>query len=173
MDKGKNKIEMRKAYFRFVRDIPYYIAVGNEQDYSCATKPIMLERLLTLLGLRCQRILCKFAWGSLELPRRILSIPHDEMDTHEFLRVLVPETKKWVNVDPNWDSGIRNPNLPIAEWDGIHSTKIAVPATYTFSKKESDRINAEEDPPKARRAYLKRNRKFFRAVNKWVETQRR
>lgn len=166
------KTKARKKYFMFVRDIPYHIAVETEQDYSCATKPIILEKLLTSLGLKCQRTLCTFKWKSLKPPKRILNIPHDDVDTHEFLKVFVPETKRWVQVDPNWDSRIHNSNLPIAEWDGINNTKIAVPIIKLYPKDEGKRISAEEDFPLIRKQYLDRNRAFFKAINRWVDSQR-
>ena len=171
---NSNETKMRKRYFRMVRDIPYYIAVGDEQDYCCATKPLMLDKLLSTLGLKSRHILCTFRWSKLGLPPEVLAIPHDDEDTHEFLEVQIPETGAWVRVDPNWDSRIRNLNLPISEWDGIHDTPVAVPAEKIYTAEESEKLIAEEEAADAavRKEYLERNKDFFIAINKWIDSQR-
>lgn len=171
---SNKSVEERKRYFRMVRDIPYYIALGDEQDYCCATKPLMLDRLLSTLELKSRHILATFRWQKIGLPSEIVAIPHDDLDTHEFLTVFIPETRAWVRVDPNWDSRIKNPNLPVSEWDGLHDTSVAVPIEKVYSPEESERLIAEEDSAdaKVRQEYLNRNMQFFTAVNRWIDSQR-
>lgn len=168
-------LDARILFFRIVRDIPYRIALAEgEQDYCCATKPMILDRLLSTLGLRCRHILCSFRWEDLNLPRHLVTLTHDEIDTHEYLEVLVPETQAWLKVDPNWDIWIRSPSIPIAQWDGLHDTILAVKPLETYSPEKSANLIAEEDQadPEARSAYLKKNAKFFRELNRWLQSQR-
>lgn len=171
----KHTIEERIRLFRIVRDIPYYISTGMEQDYSCATKPFVLDILLRSIGLKVKHVLCTFKWGKLSLPEKLLAIPHDPEETHEYLLVFVPENKKWVKVDPTWDSKIRHPSIPIAEWDGLNDTSIGVPVEQIWTSEESERLIAEEEnmPEDKRAEYLKRNSEFFEAFNRWLESQRK
>lgn len=171
----KNKIEERIKLFRIVRDIPYYISTGTEQDYSCATKPFILDILLRSIGLKVKHVLCTFKWEKLGLPEELLAIPHDPEETHEYLLVFVPENKKWVKVDPTWDSRIQHPSIPIAEWDGLNDTSIAVPIEHTWTPEESEKLIEEEEnmSEEERAEYLKRNGEFFRAFNRWLESQRK
>lgn len=168
-------IAKRVRFFRVIRDIPYYIATGNEQDYSCATKPVLLDILLKSLGLEVKHILCTFSWEKLGLPKKLLDFPHDPIETHDYLIVHVPENDKWVTLDPTWDSRIEVPNLVIPEWDGVSDAPIAVPIEQVWSPEESERLNAEEDnrSDEERAEYLRKNGTFFKEFNKWLESQRR
>lgn len=173
--KKKNRIEERIKLFRIVRDIPYYISTRTEQDYSCATKPFILDILLRSIGLKVKHILCTFKWEKLGLPEELLAIPHDIEETHEYLLVFIPETNKWVKVDPTWDSRIQHPSITIAEWDGLNDTPIAVPVEHTWTPEESEKLIEEEEnrSEEERAEYLKRNGEFFRALNRWLEAQRK
>lgn len=173
--KEKNKIEERIRLFKIVRDIPYYISIGDEQDYSCATKPFILDILFKSLGLEVKHILCTFKWEKQDLPKELLEISHDPTETHEYLLVLIPEKNRWVKVDPTWDSRIQLPAFPIAEWDGLSDTPIAVQVERTWSPEESKKLIAEEEnmSNEERAEYLKRNGEFFSAFNKWLESQRK
>lgn len=175
IESKQSDIEQRIRYFRIARDIPYYIATGeDEQDYCCATKPLILDKLLATLGLKSRHILCTFKWEDLGLPAGILELPHDDVDTHEYLEVWIPETGAWVKVDPNWDNWIRNPKIPIADWDGLRNTILAVTPLEVYSPQESAKIIAEEEEgdPEVRRAYLEKNTQFFKSLNGWLESQR-
>lgn len=171
----KHKIEERVRLFRIVRDIPYHISTGMEQDYSCATKPFVLDLLLRSIGLKVKHVLCTFKWEKLGLPKKLLAIPHDSEETHEYLLVFVPENEKWVKVDPTWDSKIQHPSIPIAKWDGLSDTLIAVPIERIWTPEESEKlITEEENMPEDKRAeYLKRNSEFFKMFNRWLESQRK
>jgi hypothetical protein len=158
-----------------VRDIPYYIAINeDEQDYCCATKPLILDKLLTTLGLKCRHILCTFKWEDLNLPTHVLQMPHEDVDSHLYLEVWIPETRRWTKVDPNWDNWIKNPNIRAANWDGLHDTALAVKPLETYSAREGAKIIAEleQGGTKVRRPYLDKNRQFFESLNKWLESQR-
>lgn len=165
------EIEERIRFFEVVRDIPYYISLGDEADYCCATKPIILDALLSKLGLEVRHILCQFRWSKMSLPEELLQIPHDDLETHEYLEVLIPENGKWVIVDPTWDRKIKHSSVPIAEWDGLSDTVVGIPVEKVWSPEESEKLNAEEDED--REVYLQRNGKFFDALNRWLESLRR
>lgn len=169
----KPEISERIRLFRMVRDIPYYIAVGNEQDYCCATKPIILDKLLQTIGLKSRHIICEFRWEDLGLPKELLKLRHEDFETHEYLEVWIPERKKWVKVDPNWDSRIKHSKITIAEWDGLNNTKLAVIPTKTLSIQKSKEFIVKDATPAERNAYMKKNGKFFIAFNKWLESIRK
>ena len=170
----QDNISTRIKHFRIVRDIPYYISIGSEQDYSCATKPYLLDILLRHIGLEVQHILCTFRWDNLGLPSNLCSIPHDSEETHEYLLVMIPETGSWVKVDPTWDSRIQYPNLKASDWDGLSDTAIAVPVQHVWSPEESEKLIREEEnmPPTLRDEYLSRNGLFFKAFNEWLSAMR-
>lgn len=174
MDETK-KIEERIKLFRIVRDIPYYISTGNEQDYSCATKPFILDVLLKSLGMQVKHVLCTFEWEKQDLPQELLEIPHDSKETHEYLLVFIPEKNRWVKVDPTWDSRIQYPAFSISEWDGLSDTPVAVTVEHTWSPEESEKLIAEEEDmsDEERKKYLERNGNFFNAFNRWLESQRK
>lgn len=167
-------IKERIRYFRIVRDIPYHIALGEEQDYCCATKPMILDKLLSTIKLNSRHIVCTFKWEKIGLPSKLLSLPHDEVDTHEFLIVFIPETSNWVRVDPSWDFQLQGSGLSIAQWDGLHDTSLGVIPEKIYSPEESEKLNAEEATMGeiARNDYLERNCKFFAAFNEWLEAYR-
>lgn len=168
-----DKIADRVRLFNIVRDIPFYIAVGNETDYCCATKPIILDILFKSIKLRCRHVICDFKWESSPLPKAILKLPHEALETHEYLEVWIPERKRWVIVDPSWDARIRHHGFHINRWDGLHDTKIAVRSERIWTLKESAALIAQELKPGEREKYLKRNRAFFVAFNRWLDAQRR
>lgn len=167
--------EQRIRMFNIVRDIPYYISTGKEQDYSCATKPFLLDILMKSLGLKVQHILCTFKWEYLSLPEKLASIPHDDVETHEYLKVYIPEIKEWINLDPTWDSNIQHKSFKISYWNGVSSTPIAVPIEHEWSPQESIKLIEEEDniSEDERNNYIKRNGEFFRAFNTWLHELRR
>ncbi|VVB61725.1 Uncharacterised protein [uncultured archaeon] len=167
------EISERIKLFKMVRDIPYYIAVNEgEQGYECVTKPEMLSKLLRATGLKTRDIVCYFKWEDLSLPKKLLKISHDNPETHGYIEVFIPETNKWVKVDPNWDSRIDHPKIPIAEWDGLTDTKLAVIPIKTLSPEESTAFNSQ-DVGDEREKYMERNLQFFKALNKWLRSIRK
>lgn len=168
----RSQITERIRLFKIVRDIPYYIAVGNEQGYQCVTKPEILDRLLRTIGLKSRHIICEFRWKDLGLPKEILKLPHEDPETHEYLELWIPERKRWVKVDPNWDSRIQYLKIPISEWDGLNDTKLAVTPIETLSPEESTAF-ITQDTGREMEKYMERNREFFIALNKWLESIRK
>jgi len=163
----------RIKLFKMVRDIPYYISLSEDvQGYECVTKPTMLDKLLQTLGLKSRHMLCEFKWEDLDLPEELLKLPHEDPEIHRFLEVFIPETNKWIKVDPNWDSKIQHPGIPIAEWDGLNDTKLAVIPTKFYTVEESKKF-IEQDIGDERNTYLLKNKDFFIAFNKWLDSKRR
>jgi hypothetical protein len=168
-----SKITERIRLFKMVRDIPYYIAVNEgEQGYECVTKPEILSKLLRAINLKTRDIVCYFKWHDLGLPKEILKIPHEDPETHGYIEVFIPEKNKWVRVDPNWDSRINYPKIPIAEWDGLSDTKLAVTPLKILSPEESASFNSQ-DIGDEREKYMERNKAFFNALNKWLQSIRK
>lgn len=168
-----SEIDERIRLFKMVRDIPYYIAVNDgEQGYECVTKPEILSRLLRSIGLKTRDIVCYFKWDDLGLPKNILNVPHDDPETHGYIEVFIPETNKWVKTDPNWDGRLEHSKLSIADWDGLTDTKLAVIPIKTLSPEESTVFNSQ-DIGAEREKYMERNRKFFIALNKWLQSIRK
>jgi len=165
----------RIKLFRTVRDIPYRIGLApGDTDYCCATKTPLLQKLLGTAGLRSRRVYCRFLWQDTELPRAVFKKAPEPEAGHEFLEVFIPEKKKWVAVDPTWDSGAKTVGLPIASWNGLGATALAVKPIKIFSPKESAAVFAQIDktPPRVWANFLKQNRAFFSAINDWLERNR-
>ena len=168
-------VSERVKLFRFVRDIPYSIALSeNEQDYCCATKTPMLQKLLASIGIKSRRIHCRFEWKNFGLPKEIFAKATSPECGHEYLEVLIPENDKWVTVDPTWDSAIKTTGLPIAEWDGTNATSIGVKAVKTHSPEESEQIIKETAAlsPEVWRKFFDANREFLGAINQWLAQHR-
>ncbi len=162
------EIQERIKLFRIVKEIPYYVSVGEEQDFSCSTKAEILEKLLTL---KSRYRICEFRWEDLNLPKEILKFPHEDPEYHQYLEVYIPETKKWTVVDPTWDSGLGK-IFEIAEWDGLNNTKIAVPTKEIYSPTESKELIKKFYEPKEIENYIKKNREFLIALNNYFKRLR-
>jgi len=164
----------RIKLFRIVREIPYHIGIGSEQDYCCSTKARILHLLLKSIGIKSRYMICEFRWENLNLPEDILKLPHEYPETHQYLEVWIPEKEKWVVVDPTWDSRIKHPSILIAEWDGLNDTIIAVKVEKKYTPEESEKhIEKEKSWTKEEiKNYMNKNRKFFIAFNNWLESLR-
>ena len=163
----------RKRLFVMARDIPFRTPLSlEEQGYACVAKPEILERMLQTLGLDCRHRITKFRWKDLEPPKDVLDLEHEEPETHEYLEVKLPEKNEWVEVDPTWDSRIQHENFPTLNWDGKTGTGLAVEPVETLSVEESKEFIKQDSTEEARRQYFNKNREFFRAMNKWLESLR-
>lgn len=128
--------------------------------------------MLQTIGLESRHKICKFRWEDLGVPDKVLEYTHEDPETHEYLKVLVPEKEEWVKVDPNWDSRIQHPKIPISNWDGKTDTKLAVKPVKKLSPQESREFIERDSTEEARREYFEKNRDFFRAMNDWIESLR-
>lgn len=161
-------VNERIRLFKIVREIPYYAAVGEEQDYSCSTKGEILQRLLRL---QSRYRICEFRWEDLKLPQEILKYYQEDPEYHQFLEIQIPETKKWIIVDPTWDSGLKK-ILPVNDWDGIHDTEIAVPTKKIYSPTESEELIKRFNRQNYVEAYIRKNKEFLIALNKYFRRLR-
>jgi hypothetical protein len=166
-------VDQRIAFFEFIKNIPYHIGLDKDDpNYNCVTKCDMLAHLLHGLGLKTRPIICTFDWTETPLPNTILALPRDTGETHQFLQVFIPETKTWINCDPTWDNGIRKSKFPIAQWDGLNETALAVKPHHIYTEAESLAIIKNEDDPVAFARHMKKHRAFYKAVNAWLNSYR-
>lgn len=169
MNKPSISIPERIKIFEIVRDIPYHIGLDGEQDYCCATKTPLL--MLALSPLKTRYKVCDFRWDDLPLPKKILKLHHEPIDTHAYLEVYVPERGVWVALDPTLDSGLGK-HLKIAKWDGLSSTSLAVNALRVWPDSEVRKdLSTDGLFPKNER-YFGDDREFLMAVNNYFESIR-
>ncbi len=166
-----NSLNERIREFNAVRDIPYGIALKDEQDYTCLTKCRLLKLVLKGLSIKSRPIICEFSWQDLGVPPSILKHEHPEPSTHVYLEVQIPESGDWVVLDPTWDSRLKHKKIAIAHWNGKSATEIAVKPTLVYSPKKSldyllacEKIDAK--------AYKARFGRFYRELNRWLGTLR-
>jgi len=119
-------LKLRKQLFLAVRDLPYKIS-NQSTDTSCVAKTKILGELFTRLGLECQVWQAVVDWKDIGLPGELLKLAPRPFVKHFFLKVFIPETKKWVVVDPTWDMRFRG-QLPVNDWDGLTNTTLAYPS---------------------------------------------
>lgn len=125
--KNYPNIKLRQKLFFAVQDIPYRIG-SQENDASCVAKTKLLGELLTRTGLKCRVIKCDVRWKDVGLPKYLLKMTQRPVVNHFFLQVYIPETKKWVSVDPTWDPSFKKV-FNINNWDGQSDTVIAYPTS--------------------------------------------
>jgi len=163
-----NQREERIRKFEQIRDLPYRIGIGREADCSCETKARLLSDEFAGLGLQSRLVGCTFRWSELNIPREILNLAPSDVDAHAYLQVRLPERKRWVAVDPSWDPAL-NAVLPVARWDGLNSTRLAVKArNKAVVESPCTKSSEARMPPRFSRA----ESRFLRAINKFLQTVR-
>lgn len=167
-------IEKRIRYFEFIKNIPYKIGLYSDSaDYCCASKSVILSKLLEGMGLQTRQIICTFDWMETPLPASILSLPHDKSDvTHQFMQVFIPETQQWVDCDCTWDDDLSKGGFDIAQWDGVNSTVLAVKPHEIFSPQKTLQYKKKWENPNAIEKHLEYCRDFYGAINHWLQTFR-
>ncbi len=118
--------QLRKQLFLAVRDIPYRLGTASE-DCSCIAKTKLLGELLTRAGLECQIWGSLLDWSKTGMPASLFKLAPTPTVNHIFLKVFIPETKRWVIVDPTWDKRFTG-TFPINDWDGLSDTELAYPS---------------------------------------------
>ena len=167
-------LDERKRLFVMARDIPFRTPLFlEEQGYACVAKPEILDRMLQTLGLETRHRITKFRWEDHGIPEKILKYAHEDPETHEYLEVKIPETGEWAEVDPTWDSRIQHEKFPALEWNGKTGTGLAVNPLEKLSVKESKEFIEQDSTEEARREYFEKNSEFFKALNKWLQAQRK
>lgn len=161
MEKNMKNITLRIKLFKAIRDIPYYIS-NQDKDASCRAKAKLLGDLLTRTSLKCKIIRGTAKWADLGLPKKILNLGKRLEFDHFFVKVYIPERKKWVNVDATWDIGLKKKFI-INEWNGLSNTSLACPIKITEELKPFD-LEFRNFNPKD---------KFTKALNNWYANLRR
>ena len=158
------------SLFNSIRDIPYRIPLTWEDvDNCCSGKSEKLYNALKKQHVQVRYRVCVFLWSNLHLPKKIEKITHEDDCTHTFLEVKVG--KYWKTLDPTWDKKLKN-IFQINEWNGKSSTKIAVKPIKIFTPQKSLRIVQNQTKEVINRD-LKRNGKFYKALNDWLESKRK
>lgn len=117
---------LRRQLFVAIRDLPYKIG-PKDDDASCVAKAKLLGEVLTRIGLQCEIWKTNVLWRDTGLSARLLKLGPRPSFNHFFVKVLVPETGRWVIVDPTWDKGLAG-TFVVSEWDGITDTALAYPS---------------------------------------------
>jgi hypothetical protein len=158
------------SIFESVRDIPYKIPLKwGEEDNCCRGKHQKLFEKLATSGFKVRYRVCVFLWSSLNLPKEIEKIPHDNDCTHTYLEIKIGN--KWKILDATWDKRL-NDLFHINKWDGKTDTKLALKPIKTFDPKESLKIVNNQNQ-KVITSDLKINIRFYKAFNDWLEKNRK
>lgn len=150
--------------FNQIRDIPYYIPLSlKEIDHCCSGKHKTLKKLLEDSGYQVRYQVISFTWDSMNLPKEILEISHENLSSHVYLKVLI--NNQWIDMDATWDIGLKN-IFSVNEWNGDNNI-IAVPVLENFSLQKSQEIMENETKEEIIND-LKINGKFYQAFNNWL-----
>jgi hypothetical protein len=164
------KIDIVKE-FKKVRDIPYRIPLSlDEKDECCTGKAEMLFKIFKNAGFDVRYRVCNFRWSSLNLPKELQDIPHENDCSHTYLEVKV--NGGWKIVDATWDAELKAV-FHINEWDGESDTEISLPPLKIMSPTESLEHLKHILTPEAISADLKTSGEFYKAFNEWLEKHRK
>jgi hypothetical protein len=152
-----------------VQSIPYYCMEHREPDLllkrnrgSCSEKHLFLGEEFEKLGIPVRYISIIFDWNDLPIPKEIISKKDTPVGGHLILGIKV--AGRWVLVDATWDPALEGAGFPITKnWDGRSDTKLAAPPREIMML---DKKPHEPD-------YRPDNRKFYEALNRWLESQRK
>jgi hypothetical protein len=157
------------SIFYSVREIPYRISIEwGQENLSCIGKSDRLYKKLKNKGYKLRYMICTFKWSSINLPYKLIKIPHKDKCYHTYLEVNIDGA--WKILDATWDSGLKD-IFPINEWDGKSDTKIGVKPKKIFSPTESAKIIQK----RSKEGFIKDrklNGRFYMAFNKWLEQNR-
>lgn len=153
-----------------VQGIPYYCLKERNPDLllkkrkgSCSEKHLFLGKEFEKLGIPVKYLLVRFDWNDLPIPKEIIN-KNESGPIGWHLALKIKPRKKWITVDATWDPKLKKAGFPATKnWDGKSNTK------FTFLPKKI--IELKKAPSKQ----VKRleNRKFYDALNKWLESQRK
>ena len=152
--------------FNSVRDIPYRLSLSlDEEDHCCLGKHTILYNLLKEKGCEVRYQICDFLWSSLNFPKEVKEIPHEDPCGHLYLEIKIKN--KWKVLDATWDKGLED-ILPVNYWDGKSETKIGVKPTRIYKP-----CIVEERADKATfKKEMEINGEFYKAFNEWLEKKR-
>lgn len=154
--------------FSQVRDIPYSIPISTkETDHCCSGKHRILKKHLEDLDYQVRYRVVSFKWNSMNIPKELINIPHENLSSHVYLEILI--NNNWVDMDVTWDIGLKN-IFSINKWDSSHNI-IAVPVLEKFSPKKSQEIINNETEEEINKD-LDINGEFYKAFNFWLKNMR-
>ncbi|MCK4553497.1 hypothetical protein KAU19_00855 [Candidatus Parcubacteria bacterium] len=155
--------------FNSIRDIPYKIPLSlDDKAIDCDKKHKKLFDLLTKQGLKVRFRICVFLWSELNIPAKILKIPHIDKCEHLYLEIFIDG--QWVALDATWDIGLKN-IFQVNKWDGKSNTALAVNPIEIYSPQENKSLSHN----KTKESFLediKTSGSFYEAVNEWLEENR-
>lgn len=164
------KIEKIIDLYKKVQEIPYYCLKERDPDLllkknkgSCSEKHLFLGKEFEKLGISVKYLLIKFDWNDLPILKEIINKKPDGPEGWHLALRIKPKDR-WIYVDATWDPKLEKAGFPVIKnWDGNSDTKPAFPP--------KEIIELEKAPPKQ----IKRpeNRKFYEALNKWLELKRK
>jgi len=163
------KIKEIARLYEKVQRIPYYCLKERDPGLllkknkgSCSEKHLFLGKEFKKLGIPVKYLLIKFDWNDLPIPKEIIRKKENGSEGWHLALKIKPE-RKWIYVDATWDPKLEKAGFSVTKnWDGKSDTKFAFPP--------KEIIKSEKAPPKQ----IKRleNRKFYQALNKWLELKR-
>lgn len=163
--KVKNRIEI----FNNIRDLPFRIT-GKNSMY-CSKKCNLLKKRLADIGIESKIMVGNFKWTDLPLPKNIIQFINKDREQHAFLRVYIPETKKWVDIDPSWDNSLSDV-FQVSNWDGHNNTilmtklnKIREYKKAKFFRRLFIRIK--------RKLIKENNHNFYVQLDNWLDSVRK
>ena len=156
--------------FQSIRDIPYVIPLSlGEVDRCCRGKHRELKELFTDCGFQVRYRVCSFLWSSIDLPKDVCAISHDDLSSHVYLEVLINAV--WTVVDATWDIGLIS-IFHINHWEDIPDMYIAVQPLKIYTPEKSNRI-MREISDQLILDDLHRHGPFYHALNQWFDDVRR
>lgn len=114
-------LNSRIKLFEEIRDTPF-ILTGKKSMY-CFKKCLILKDNLSKIEIKSKIMVGSFLWSQLSIPSKLKKDIKKDPENHVFLNVFIPETKKWVFIDPTWDKAL-NSIFPITNWDGLNETSL-------------------------------------------------
>ncbi|MCK4554477.1 hypothetical protein KAU19_06005 [Candidatus Parcubacteria bacterium] len=155
--------------FNSIRDIPYKIPLSlGDKAIDCDKKHKKLFDLLIRQGLKVRFRICVFLWSELNIPAKILKIPHIDKCEHLYLEVFIND--QWTTLDVTWDIGLKN-IFKVNEWNGKSNTALAVKPIKIYGPQENKKLSHTE----TKESFLEDIRtsgSFYKAFNKWLEKNR-
>ena len=121
--------------FKKIRDIPFRIALSpRESADDCLGKAERLFKVFKKYRFEVRYRVCMIKWSTLNFPKEVTKMPHDDNCSHTYLEVKT--NGKWKIIDATWDKGLKN-LFPINEWGGKSDNKVAIPCFKILSPEES------------------------------------
>lgn len=165
-----SKIKEIIGLYKKVQRIPYYCLKERNPNLllkknrgSCSEKHLFLGKEFEKLRIPVKYLLIRFDWNALPIPKEIIKKKENgSLGWHLALKAKIKN--KWVYVDATWDPKLEKAGFPITKnWSGVSDTNFAFPPREIIELKKRP-LNQ-----------VKRldNRKFYNALNKWLESKRK